>query len=273
MTEPETLRRELAAALRDEETPRDGHHPDPGELIAYSCGELSEDAEAEVAEHLTRCRACLDLVLDLDGFLEHERAAVPAPDEIGPVDLRTARAWRELQTRLDESAPPSHRVTGGQRFRIALVAVAASLLLAAGFAVWAIVQQRNVDSLRQENARLDMPQPDAPIVDLFPSTSVRSTYEAESPQIPEGPGYVILILNLPGDVDHERFEAELLDMRGEALWTGGLEISEFGTLRLGLPRHWLGDGDRQLRVFGVGTDRQLLATFDLDVADSSEGGR
>ena len=85
--------------------PRGGEHPSLADLMAYRAGELAAREEDHVQEHLTQCRDCALLLLDL---VEFEQFPQP-PIELPPPDARTAAAWQRLRPQLGggEVAEPS----------------------------------------------------------------------------------------------------------------------------------------------------------------------
>jgi hypothetical protein len=76
-------------------------HPTPGELSAYHAGTLSSEAEARVREHLSLCRHCSDLLLDLAGFAD----LAPPPGVPELTDAEVEEDWQELRARLGEGEP------------------------------------------------------------------------------------------------------------------------------------------------------------------------
>jgi len=78
--------------------PRGEDHPTLQELVAYRAGELSAEADDRIQEHLTQCRDCAQLLLDLAEFEQFP----PPPEEMAPVDARTEASWQRLRPRLGE---------------------------------------------------------------------------------------------------------------------------------------------------------------------------
>ena len=78
--------------------PRGEDHPTLQELVAYRAGELSPEGDDRIQEHLTQCRDCAQLLLDLAEF---EQFPQP-PEEMGPVDARAEASWQRLRARLRE---------------------------------------------------------------------------------------------------------------------------------------------------------------------------
>ena len=107
MNRPETLwtnrlsknrLRALAARRRSGE-----NHPAPDELVAYRAGDLTPEEDDRIKEHLTQCRDCARLLLDLAEF---EQLTTP-PEELGPVDVRSEASWQRLRSRLREGDEPA----------------------------------------------------------------------------------------------------------------------------------------------------------------------
>jgi Putative zinc-finger len=78
--------------------PRGEDHPTLQELVAYRAGELSPEGDDRIQEHLTQCRDCAQLLLDLAEFEQYPQP----PEEMGPVDARTEASWQRLRARLRE---------------------------------------------------------------------------------------------------------------------------------------------------------------------------
>jgi len=79
--------------------PREGNHPTLKELVAYRGGELAAEEDDHIQEHLTQCRDCAQLLLDLAEFEQFP----PPPEEEGPVDARAEAAWQRFRARLEET--------------------------------------------------------------------------------------------------------------------------------------------------------------------------
>jgi hypothetical protein len=132
-----------------ETSPEPVDHPSPDRWLSYHRGELSEDEEAFLQEHLAHCRDCFDLCEAAAAFAE------PAEESDTGEEVDSAALWRLLRPRLGVALGPRRR-----RFREWLpVALAASLVALVGLSIWNLRQQNALDALRT-------PRPDAPIFDF-----------------------------------------------------------------------------------------------------------
>jgi hypothetical protein len=258
MSEAETdLRAEIARSLPEgtEETA----HPSPDELIAYQSGQLEGETAERLQEHVTYCRRCLDDLLDLEAFVS---AGQGPPAEAG--SFGAASTWRALQPDLGR---PVLGPSGLKRRSLSWMpmAAAALLLVSVGLALWGAQQRAQLQNLAEGMAQ---PQANALIVDLFPASAPRGTEAGEQAlELSQGPGFVILVLHLASAVDLEVVEVDLEDTQGGVLWHGQLRISEYGTLRLGVPQSFLSAGRYRLQVYASATgERRLVEAFSLDIA-------
>ncbi len=160
----EEFRREIAAAVESDVQPMGPGHPHIDELIAYQLGQSSTRQATELQEHLLTCPECVELLLDLKTFVTAEAATDDAPSS-----FEAAAGWRSLRPRLQ-------RPSGSTRWLLA-----ASILIAlVGLSSWALVERKTASGLRLEMARLSLPQPDVPIVDLYPESVERGPSAAST---------------------------------------------------------------------------------------------
>lgn len=109
-------------------SPEPMDHPSPDRWLAYHRGQLSEDEEALLQEHLVRCRDCFDLCEAAAAFAE------PAEEPDAGPRRRPLQGWLPM-------------------------ALAASLVAMVGLTAWNLRQQSTLETLRA-------PQPDALIFDF-----------------------------------------------------------------------------------------------------------
>ena len=227
----------------------DSRHPESAELVAYRSGTLPEAAARGVGDHVFACAQCREDLLDLDSFL-----AAGAKRRERVRDFEAAVSWRSFRAGLDRRRPA-----------LSSLLAAALALAALGLGIWALQQRGLAEGLRERVSALVAPQPNAPIVDLFPRSSARgSAAGEEAVALPSGADFLTLVLNLPESPGFEAYEAELLDASGRVLWQGELRLSPFGTFRLGIWRSALAAGEHEVRLYGKeAAGRRLLETYSI----------
>jgi hypothetical protein len=267
-----------AARGRPPASPPDPGHADAERLVSYLRAELP-GAEADLLrEHLTTCRECIELLLDLEAF-ERGGAAAAADGAERAASWRrllAVRPWERTAGGADEGDPaaggagaaaeppaerpparrrwrPSPRTALGARVHPGLAALlAASLAATAGLAVWSFRLER----------RLSAPRPDQPIVELLPSATTRGGgphAQGELWRVPQGASFTLIIVP---DVDERfpRYEAAILDAGGDALWRGLLTPdAESEHVTLGLSRRLLAGRRYTIALRGVDGERRAEA--------------
>lgn len=145
--------RALSARRRSDEP-----HPDPDELVAYQAGGMAVEEADRIQEHLTQCRDCARLLLDLADF---EQLALP-PEELGPVDARAEASWQRLRNRLREEEEPTAEPYVLQRRRRLMAPTwrrpALPWALAAGLALCVVGLGMRTGILEQRLADLSRPR-------------------------------------------------------------------------------------------------------------------
>ena len=134
-----------------ESSPAPADHPSPDRWLAYQRGELAADEEAQLQEHLARCRDCFDLAAAAASFAEREAE----PGAGG--DVETAALWRLLRPQLGArdnvraiSAGPRRQ---SWRFRLPSYLAASFFVALMGMTAW--------------NLHTRQPLPNAPIFDIY----------------------------------------------------------------------------------------------------------
>lgn len=162
-------------------SPEPADHPSPDQWLAYHRGELPEDEETRLQEHLVRCRDCFDLA--------EAAAAFAAPDEApGPgQEVETAALWRRLRPQLDLSPTNVREISAGprrpfSRFRLPTVLAASFFVALVGMTFWNLRQQSALEALRA-------PKPDAPIFDFSAGERLSSAPGERS--LPTGPSMLV----------------------------------------------------------------------------------
>lgn len=150
-------RPDLRAVLRElaaEEAADAGPHVGSKRLIAYRQGTLPAAERDALQEHLSLCKRCAGLLLELRDF----EAASAGGEAAGPESLRQD-AWESLTRRLPSKVPAIRPVAGAGRqtsrvpaSRHLYIAAAVLLLAVLGLSVWAAA---TIQQERQRLARLE----------------------------------------------------------------------------------------------------------------------
>lgn len=244
-------------------------HPDPDELVAYHEGGLTPDDERRVQDHLLGCRECAALLADYDGLTDPDFGA----EEDIPESAVEA-IWGKVREEIRKDPPvprqagpsnvvpfrqPEVRRTESRRW---LQPLAAALLISTlALSVW-------VANLRNKVEDLSSPQANAPVLDLYPASSIRGEGGPAVQAVPPDARLFTVILNPPGRTDFEAFEVEILDAEGDVVRTQqGLEPNRFGSFSLTVPRDLLGAGDFRVRLVGIGPEgaRQTVEEYALRI--------
>lgn len=232
-------------------------HPPVETWIDYFAGDVAGGKADDLRRHLTHCRSCVDLVLDLDAFAE------PATPRVGAAaDFEKAAVWRTVKHALPtgRSARARHWPT--------VAAVAASVVFAAlGLSAWT-QRQEELNQLRSQIAAFSNLQANAVVLNLRPGTRERSSGgSAALVDLGDEPRMLVFILNLGEDVDAPAYEVRVLDSNGtEVARVPGLEISALGNFQLALMSDLFHTGGYELRLFGLeGESERQLETFTIQV--------
>jgi hypothetical protein len=264
--ELEHLRGSLAQLASETRRRQSGTHPRPEQLAAYAAGELRPAAAEAVLEHLTVCRPCARLVLELPAFL-----ATPARErEPAARDPEADRAWQELQDRLrpapaapsapsaatarpDEGSSARSRTGPPRRTILLLAACLAACLL--GFPAWIVTHGRSrvpppIVPVNPPERTLGEPQPPGP-----QPTTLRLDAEAAA-----------LVLYLPASQAYPRFDVEILDRDGRTTFPAAAAPISPQEILVLLAHEQLPPGDYRLRVVGIDSHRrQQLGDYSLRI--------
>ncbi len=216
--------------------PREGNHPDLGELVAYRAGELSAEEDDRIQEHLTRCRECAQLLLDLAEFEQFP----PPPKDETPVDARAEAAWQRFRAQLgetgeedEETAPPILRPRPPVPFwrRPALPWALAAVLALCVVGLW-----RQAGILQREVEERSAPQAVSQVVTLEPEDDGTRGGGEEKPPVHKGER-VAYDLSPPSDPEapkYSLYEIRIVPVAGDAKPVSAGQVEA---------------GDRFLRVF------------------------
>jgi|GEM_PF-826649 len=229
-------------------------HPSPQELVDYHFGLLSPEEADQLQEHLSFCRECAQVVLDLAAF-----SRPPAGEPARPAaDLD--REWDRLQGRLRrESGERGVRSVSGWRFALAL---AASLLLVLGLFSWNL-------SLRKDLREALQPRADIAMADLAPERRGAERTAEAPPRVRVRPDQarVLLVLNLGDLREFPVYRIELIDPERGLLWTeSSVPRTDEGTFLLEIPARMLESKLYKVRLYGqAGKASVSLAEYSFEV--------
>jgi anti-sigma factor RsiW len=242
--------RALAARRRTGE-----NHPAPEELVAYRAGDLTAEEDDHIQEHLTQCRDCARLLLDLAEF---EQLTTP-PEELGPVDARAEASWQRLRSRLREDEEPTmeppilqHR----PRPRVPLWrrpalpwALAAGLTLCVAGLGW------RTGSLERQLAEVTRPQA-VRVVTLVSEEDITRGAGDEAPvRAGEGVAYNLLLPSDPEAPTYPLYAVKIVPATGEAPIPVGRQPADEGSLKVVL-RAAPDPGDYIFEISGIARERE-----------------
>ena len=234
-------------------------HLTPAVLVAYRHDRLDAGQDDAVQDHLARCRACSDLLLELAEFSRVGADAAGEADEVA-ADADEEALWNRFVDRLRaEAAAPAPPPPGPPRRRTApparwTTALAAGFLASTvGLGTWVAVQHQQLAALRR-------PRVNVPIVNLVPAGYTRG--DAPPAAVRAGRS-VVLILNPPSFPIAGAYRVEVLAADGRRLWAGaGITPTAAGNFYLELPPEFLPPGEVQIRLLR-GDDE--VAEFPLQI--------
>ncbi len=229
---------------------RNNPHPPVETWIDYFAGAVPGEESDGLSRHLSHCRRCVDLILDLDTFAEPSAAPAGAA-----ADFEKAAVWRTVNRALEPR--PAPRV----RHWPAIAAVAASIL----FAVVGLAQRSARVEIESQLAELTQLRPNMEIRDLRPGARERNSGGVDATvDLPVGSG-VTLVLHLEDEVDYPDYQLRVFDAEGaEVDRIHGLLIRDVGNFSLGLAPGALAAGRYELRLFGLTEEREKeLETYPI----------
>lgn len=242
----EDLRRVAAARSRGLEG-----HPSPQELLDYHFDALPPEEADALQDHLSLCRECAQVVLDLAAF------ARPDADETPSAALGSE--WNRLQERLGRErreTPPRPKSTS-KTGRLPW-ALAASLLMILGLLGW-----------NWKLRELTQPHADVIVAVLSPRTPgmERSPEAPVQVEVPRKRSRVHLRLNLGDLRSFPDYRLELADPNGGVLWEDSDVVRQpDGAFVLDLPVSLVEPKVYTVRLYGQsGGDRVPLAEYSFEV--------
>jgi hypothetical protein len=253
---------EKASEFRDtlqtliEASPDPMDHPSADQWIAYQRGELSEEEEARLQEHLVRCRDCFDLAEGAAAFAQEESA-----EEAGQ-DAESDELWRRLQSQIEPPPSKVREISSGPRrrswgFRLPTVLAASFFAAFVGMAAWNVQLQSTV-------SKLSAPRPDIAILDLAPVERAAGSSEET---LPATPGPAVLVLHPQEELPAYRLALHDLSA-GRDLGTYELQPDRDLALTLQLPEG-LRPGRYRLELSGA-SGKRVLETRILRITENRE---
>ncbi len=231
-----------------------GQHPPAEVWIDYFNGALSGEDANGLSRHLSHCRQCIDLILDLDAFAEPSSQSGPT------TEFEKAAVWRTVRNVMTSRSPARLRQWP------AWAAVAASLCLAVfGLSYWSL-QHSELNQLRTQAATFSQAPANAVIASLRPGSRQRgSGGPAAAIAVGEEPKMLVFVLNLIDAVDYPEYEVRVFDSSDtEVARISDLELTDIGNFQLALLPGVLDIGSYDLRLFGLGEGSgRLLETFPI----------
>lgn len=245
-----------------------GEPPSPEELLAYRDGRLEPAERQRLEDKIAIYPDAARALADLAAFPVVE----PSPGAPELSDEEIGARWQTFRQRLPERPPEPVRAaprveTGVRRrwYRSPFLKLAAAALI--GLAVgWA------AGFLGSRPAREHAPGPESAInvkiAELVPAEE-GVTRSAPAPlEMPEGSEELVLVLGTPVQKDYPVYEAEVVDSKGQRVWTReGLRPTALGTFQVSFRAGALRPGLLRLRLFGRdGKARTLIAGYELRLA-------
>lgn len=258
-----------------------GEHPAPDELVAYRAGELTPDEDDRIQEHLTQCRECARLLLDLAEF---EQLPLP-PEEVGPVDARVEASWQRLRARLKEEGEeePEARTVEPEEPEEEAAAVApvrelrprarvpvwqkpvVPWLLAAVLGLFVVGLWQRTGDLQQRVDQLSAPRLNISFEDLLTETT-RGSSPAEAVPVLQGGG----VLVLTPSVELPEYEVEVVSADDTVVVRPLRGPSMEGVLTLEIPPSYLPEGRYTARLYGLESgERRLLDEYPFEISPAA----
>lgn len=264
--------RELEEALRAlvEESRRQlGNPPSSEEALAFHRGELSAKEAERIRDHLASDPAALDRFLDLIAHTPDPSH----PDHLSDEDL--AEDWEVIRRRLrlnepetrEETKPKTAEMTfwAHRGRQIERFVAAAALFAVAVLGIRLGIVGQRADELAEQ---LAAPRLDQASFRLLPDGTRGDATTAEPPvriRLGEVGAHLTLTLYSLADFDRYRLAVHSAKEPPNAAprWTGSITRQPGDAFEIGLPPGFLESGEYVFRVYGVGHEDTLLASYTL----------
>ena len=243
-------------------------HPSPEELVSYHRDELPPSAADAVQEHLTYCRDCASLLLDLPGFFEPPDASTAGTDSLDDAlnQLREQVETPAVETATLPALPA--RILADRRSLLALAAIG---LAAVSLIGW-LDSFRRSRSLEQQLVEATRPRFGVRIEDIAASGDRSVGADSTTVSIQVESDRTILILNPVENLGYTRYQGRILDQEEHLVASDEmLEPTRFGTFTLALARGFLRPGRYTVEVYGsFEAQRALVGRWDFVIPEPSE---
>jgi hypothetical protein len=245
---------------------RGTEHLSPSRLIAYHRGEVPPTEATPITEHLSLCRECSALALEVAEFFADD----DEEEDINPTDSEAA--WQELQAvmsgaeqrpkapspvlSLSSFAPPHRSLLRSLAFAYSVAAACAAVSVGL--------------ILFRETTPHRSPQANTGLYDLTSSGSNRAEAADATPIRFRTPGdSALLILNPEGTLDSARYGVRIRDSKGAVVWRSEeLVVQAPGGFHLSLPAGALPPGHYSLELYGTTERRETpLGTYPIIVIE------
>jgi hypothetical protein len=212
-------------------------HPTAEELVAYRAGDLTPEEDDRIQEHLTQCRDCARLLLDLAEFEE----LPPPPEELGPVDARAEASWQRLRSRLREEegeeeaeAPPPALLLPRRTREPLWRSPALPWALAAGLALCVVGLGWRSDNLARQVGELSKPQSVRAVTLESEEEATRGGGDEGIPvRAGEGVAYDLLLSSNPAAPTYPLYKVEIVPASGDGQRIStGQQPADDGVLRV-----------------------------------------
>lgn len=230
--------------------PVPGSHLTPQQLTDFQNDDLSEQEYQHLQEHLLECRDCFEIWRDMRSF-------AAAPTTQAGREGRSSSSEVASLLRMCRRQPLGSRVSK----RLTPLALAASLVAAAGLAGLVAVQQRKIGELSGRVGPFANPA----IVELAEAPSRRGGRADQPPGIMAEAG-LLLLLTPPKLAECSEYQVRIIDSEGTVVHIlRGLEKNpRDDSFSLWLPPGSLVAGELRVELHGVEAGgEKLLAAYHL----------
>lgn len=257
-------------ALTREEL-RSAEHLSTSRLIAYHRGEIPPTETTAITEHLSLCKQCSSLMLDVAEFFAEEEEDEEDEDATPP---NLEPAWQELRGVMSgakQRRPPSPvPVLSPPPAAPPQRSVVRSLAFAYGVAATCVAVSVGLVVFRETTP--PRPQVNTGLYDLRPSGSDRAAATDATPIRFRTPGdSALLILNPEGTPDSARYGVRIRRTNGTTdgaiVWQSeDLVLQAPGGFHLSLPADALPPGRYSLKLYGITQSRETpLGTYPIAI--------